>query len=228
MKDARSTVTTLALAATATVAVVVPALFYVVAARGNAPDLSSLVLAPLVPGLVAVLVSRERWVTGVVVAGLALLAFYAALVAGAAGDSRASREAAAREYDEACNTGSSGFFVPPAVDTAFRDIGRLDSHHLHGPEAGGVLGCTMAVAGDVDPAFAAWREHLVGSGWRVVRDGSEVVVVRNRVRLTLFVAEGRTYLNAARAGADDCEAGRIVAVASTSSPDVEIASPACS
>ena len=87
----------------------------------------------------------------------------------------------------------------------------------------------MSVAGDVDDAFAAWRTQLVGSGWRVVRDDSEVVVARRGVRLTLYVSGGEAFLNAAELGADDCAAGRFVAHATPpSDTEVAIASPPCS
>ena len=115
------------------------------------------------------------------------------------------------------------------VDAAFRAVGRVEEHHLHGPAAGGADGCTMRVARDPDRAFGEWRRRLVGSGWRVERDDAEVVVARRGVRLTLFVHAGSAYLNAAAVGADDCAAGRVLPDATrTDAPEVQIASGPCS
>jgi hypothetical protein len=137
--------------------------------------------------------------------------------------------AEALQYDDACNTASSGLSVPFRVDAAFKDVGRVESHHLHGP-AGGIHGCTMSVAGDVDEAFAAWRAQLITSGWRVVRDDSEVVVARRGVELTLAVVDDEVYLTTAEAGVDPCAAGRPEPGAASEPEDdeVAIASPPCS
>lgn len=229
--DSRRTATAVALALTVVVAAGVPPLLYAVTARaveGPAPDLWFLVLVPLVPGLVAVLTSRARGATTAAVLSVVALTIFVGFYAASAGDSHASQEAHARQYDDACNTAYSGLSVPLRVDAAFRDIGRVEAHHLHGPAAGSFHGCTMNVSGDVDDAFAAWRAHLVESGWRVVRDDSEVVVARRGVRLTLYVSGGEVFLNAAELGADDCAAGRVrVNTTRTTDPDVEVASLPC-
>lgn len=238
MRDPRSTATALLLVLTFVLAGAVPVVHYVVAVRASyelAPDLWTLVLAPLVPGLVALLLSRRRWATLGVVFVVVVLTTYATFLGAAIGEQqaehRAEREAEARRYDEWCNTASSGLSVPFPVDHAFRDVGRVEEHHLHGPVAGGPDGCTMEVVGDVDESFADWRAQLVGSGWRVDRDDSEVVVVRHGVQLTLFVTGGRTYLTTSTVGADDCRTGRSTAgeeAAPLSDSEVALASPPCS
>jgi hypothetical protein len=238
MKDTRAAATLLLLVLTFALAGAVPVANYVVASRGSdelAPDLWNLVLAPLVPGLVAVLLSRSRlWTLGVVFVLVVLTAyatFFGATIGEQQAEHRAEREAEARRYDEWCNTASTGMSVPFRVDHAFHDVGRVEDHHLHGPLAGGSDGCTMEVAGDVEDSFAAWRAQLVGSGWRVDRDDSEVVVTRRGVQLTLFVRAGRTYLTTSTIGADDCRTGRSAVgeePAPPSDSEVALASPPCS
>lgn len=234
MKEQRRTVAVIGLSLTAATAVAVPVALYVISARAveqPAPDLWWLVFLPLVPGGVAAMNAQQRWATLVAVLSVVALTMVAGLMAAYAGDSRASQVAEALQYDDACNTASSGLSVPFRVDAAFKDVGRVESHHLHGPVAGGPDGCTMEVVGDVDESFTDWRAQLVGSGWRVDLDDSEVVVVRRGVQLTLFVTAGRTYLTTSTVGADDCRTGRSTAgeePAPLSDSEVALASPPCS
>lgn len=233
MEAQRSTVTVIALSLMVGTAMAAPMALYVISARAverPAPDLWWLVLLPLVPGAIATITARLRMATAVAVLSVVALTTMAGLMAAYAGDSRASQEAEALQYDDACNTSYSGLSVPFDVDAAFRRVGRVESHHLHGPVSGGFRGCTMAVAGDGDEGFAAWRAQLVGSGWRVVRDDAEVVVARRGVELSLALVDGEAYLTAAETGVDPCHAGR-PEPGWVSEPvgDVEaIASPPCS
>jgi len=211
----------------------VPVLLYVVSARAvehPAPDLWWLTLLPLAPGAVAAWTSRQRVATAAMVVAVVALTVYVGLIAAYAGDSRASQAIEAREYDDACNTADSGLSVPFRVDAAFEDVGRVESHHLHGPTAGGDRGCTMAVAGQADDAFAAWRSRLLASGWRVVRDDAEVVVARRGVELSLAVVDDAAYLTAAEVRVDPCEAGRPQPgeAARVDDTEVAVASPPCS
>jgi hypothetical protein len=171
MADRRSAISYLFLALTVATALAVPIALYVVAARAveqPAPDLWWLVFLPLVPGIAATVTARPRRATLVAVLATVVLTFNLSYLAAMQGDSEASQKLEALQYDDACNTTYSGMSVPFRVDAAFKDVGRVDSHHLHGPISGGFRGCTMVVGGDGDEAFAAWRAHLIASGWRVV------------------------------------------------------------
>lgn len=127
--------------------------------------------------------------------------------AGAGGAHRVERLRAA-DAAFGCNNENSEALVPDAVDRAFLDVDHPSPYWLYGPISGSPLGCTAGIQGDPAASFPAWREALLASGWTVERDDAEVVVVDHDVRLTLFVQDDLSMLNAASATAGDCNDGR--------------------
>ena len=125
-----------------------------------------------------------------------------------AGESHRVERMAAADETFACDNENSEAFVPDEVDRAFQDVPHASPYWLYGPISGSPLGCTAAIHGDHAESFPAWRQALIGSGWTVERDDTEVVVADHGVRLTLFTQDGLSMLNASSEDADDCTDGR--------------------
>lgn len=108
-----------------------------------------------------------------------------------------------------CNGPNAEAEIPAEVDGAFHVPAHPAGFTLYGPVSSSQVGCTAAIHGD-DPAasFAAWRGSLLDTGWKVERDDAEVVVVDDGVRLTLYVDQGLSMLNATAVDADVCADGR--------------------
>lgn len=163
---------------------------------------------PLTAALVAVALTGFRW--WATAAGVVLCVVTVPALAWATHLGGAHRDAAlaAADADFRCNGENSEVFVPEAVDEAFQDIAHPSPYWLYGPISGSPLGCTAAIHGDHADSFPAWRAALLGSGWTVERDDSEVAVVDHGVRLTLFVEDDLSMLHASSEDADDCGDGR--------------------